>query len=163
MPLKAYRISSKPSALGDRFMDNVLRIESCWEWVGPKSKGYGRFRAICEDGVQRYLLAHRYAYECTKGPVPLDLNLDHLCKNKACCNPDHLEPVTHGENVRRSKHRFECKRGHATTENNTYWAIDTEGFKYKACRVCKNLNSMLRKRAMRAKSRGGIYGQNAIS
>jgi hypothetical protein len=69
----------------------------CWQWLlNMSSRGYGR---IWADG--RRHTAHRYVYEHFHGPIPEGLELDHLCRNKLCVNPDHLEPVTHIENVRR--------------------------------------------------------------
>jgi hypothetical protein len=70
----------------------------CWVWNSPTLvNGYGQVR---RGG--RSWLAHRYIYEQTFGPVPDGLDLDHLCRNIRCVNPDHLEPVTHAENMRRA-------------------------------------------------------------
>lgn len=60
------------------------------------NKGYGRVTRN-----QRQVYAHRLSYEASKGPIPKGYDLDHLCRNPRCINPDHLEPVTHGENMRR--------------------------------------------------------------
>ena len=69
-------------------------VSSCWEWTGTIRKdGYA-------SGAQ-----HRLYYVRAKGPIPAGLELDHLCNNKRCVNPDHLEPVTHAENVRRACER----------------------------------------------------------
>jgi hypothetical protein len=69
----------------------------CWVWLGLKSPdGYGRTAVGGRD-----VHTHRAVYECLVGPIPDGLQLDHLCRNRACCNPAHLEPVTQIENIRR--------------------------------------------------------------
>ena len=81
----------------DRFFDKVdLQLE-CWQWRGAVSgNGYGTFRF---EG--RIIRPHRFIYEALVGPIPDGLVIDHLCGNRLCVNPDHLEPVTNGENLRR--------------------------------------------------------------
>lgn len=70
----------------------------CWEWDGTLSvEGYGVFREN-----YRQIKAHRWTYEQFVGPIPDGLTIDHLCRNRRCVNPAHLEPVTAGENARRS-------------------------------------------------------------
>lgn len=86
-------------------------------------------------------MAHRIAYELVRGQVPEGLVLDHLCRNRACCNPDHLEAVTNYVNVvvrgeglsARHARAAHCKRGHAFTDDNTY--ITPKGAR--VCRVCQ--------------------------
>jgi hypothetical protein len=72
-------------------------LTGCWNWLKVKNEnGYGR---LTFGG--RTFLAHRFYYERACGPVASDIDLDHLCRNPACVNPDHLEPVSHAENMRR--------------------------------------------------------------
>lgn len=71
----------------------------CWEWTGGRSAaGYGMIR----DEGQVVVYAHRALYQLLVGPIPEGLELDHLCRNRACVNPAHVEPVTHEENMRRA-------------------------------------------------------------
>lgn len=95
----------------------------CWLWTGEiHTKGYGRMYG----GRNRRLLAHRVAYELFTGPIPLGLQLDHLCRVRLCVNPAHLEPVTCAENIRRSpislasiqRARTHCPQGHPYAGDN---------------------------------------------
>lgn len=82
----------------------VIQPEGCWEWTGNKIRtGYG----ACSKGRtgEYSALAHRRAYQMIVGPVPEGLELDHLCSRRSCINPDHLEPVTHQENIMRGHQR----------------------------------------------------------
>lgn len=89
-----------------RFWAKVDRHEGgCWVWMGGVNrKGYGQFGVLTAEGVVGYR-AHRLAYELEVGAIPPGMVLDHLCRNRRCVNPDHLEPVSDSENVRRGKDR----------------------------------------------------------
>ena len=93
--------------------------EPCWIWPGAPTKtgGYGRATV---GGCQQY--AHRASYEFFVGPVPDGLEIDHLCKNRMCINPRHLEAVSHQENMRRGRfaQATHCKYGHPFDADNTY-------------------------------------------
>lgn len=75
--------------------------DGCWLWTGgTKAAGYGHF-SVVRDGKWGKVIAHRYAYELLVGPIPVDLEVDHVCQEPRCVNPAHLEPVTVAENRRR--------------------------------------------------------------
>lgn len=110
--------------------------KGCWEWRGTRDKdGYGIMSI-----KRRNYRAHRWAYQSIRGEIPQGLVIDHLCRNRACCNPEHLEPVTVGENCRRGETvvarnlaKTECAKGHSFSGGNLY--IDPRGFR--GCKACR--------------------------
>lgn len=118
----------------DRFEAKALAddIGDCIIWVGARSKGgYGQLRVD-----YRLEYAHRLAYEQFVGPVPEGTEIDHLCRVRSCVNPEHLEPVTRRENLRRGLKGVlltRCVNGHPRTEQNTYVRPDGRG---RQCKVC---------------------------
>lgn len=128
-----------------RVQRSVTVVESgCWEWKDCTNEhGYGLFR-LAIKGEDHNVKAHRMAYIGAKGPIPDELSLDHLCRNRKCCNPDHLEPVTHQENCLRgvSPHamnaqKTHCANGHEFTPENTYFLKSKPGrLNGRACRIC---------------------------
>ena len=110
----------------ERFFKKVNKTETCWLWTaGVSTRGYGVFHNTLISS--KY--AHRYAYSAFVGAIPEGLVVDHLCGIKLCVNPEHLEPVTNKENLRRGEvgqknaehHRAKthCKNGHEYTEETT--------------------------------------------
>lgn len=106
----------------------------CWIWAASKNRdGYGLF-----FNGSKAVGAHRWAYENQFGPISKGLELDHLCRNRSCVNPSHLEPVSSLENTKRSPihygARTHCKHGHEYTPENTISRKDGG----RRCRTCKN-------------------------
>lgn len=108
----------------DRFLDKIRDGEGgCWEWTGHiKPNGYGQVRV----GNRKHNV-HRLAYEVLVGPIPPGLVIDHLCRNRRCLRPDHLEPVSQRVNVLRGEgpaarnaRSTHCVRGHTFDAVNTY-------------------------------------------
>lgn len=101
----------------------------CWIWTaGLQGGGYGQFNGGSRiDNSRRKCIAHVYTYEALVGPVPDGLELDHLCRVRKCCNPAHLEAVTHAENMHRglticaeNAAKVRCPDGHPYDDENTY-------------------------------------------
>lgn len=114
----------------------VAGPNDCWPYATLGANGYG-VASWWEGGIHRSTSAHRRAYEVAVGAIPAGLVVDHLCRNRACCNPAHLEAVTQKVNVERSVRSGEwkthCKRGHEYNEANTYRFPSGR----RTCRACR--------------------------
>jgi HNH endonuclease len=143
-----------------RFVE--INADGCWQWTGAirsgtsgNGGGYANFHAIDHTGA-RHRYAHRFAYSAFRAAIPRKMDMDHLCRNRACCNPDHLEVVTHRENIRRGEGpvgengaKTHCKRGHPFDEANTW--RDKNGGRY--CRACHAARQMVRNHRLRGPPR----------
>lgn len=166
--LWGYQVGADAAGLGDRvaevptwgmtihqrFLSKVVLSQGCWLWGGYlEENGYGR---LTVDGKPAW--AHRVAYELFVGPVPEGMELDHLCRNRRCVNPRHLEPVSHQENMCRSpvgaaafhRSKTHCPQGHPYSGDNL---IIYRGMRY--CRECQRRH----KREYKARKRSSTGNQ----
>jgi hypothetical protein len=122
--------------------------ESCWDWHGSLDRdGYGKASSR---------LAHRVVYEALKGPVEDGLVIDHLCRNRVCCNPRHMEIVSNAENILRGSswsavnaRKTHCPQGHPYDEENTYLTRLGK----RQCRSCHRKRDRERMRIKREQAR----------
>lgn len=125
-----------------RFWAKVLIGDDCWEWTASKDgPGYGIFRLN-----RRLYKAHRISYELLVGKIPDGLVIDHLCRNRACVNPSHMEPVTNRENILRGEglaakqaRQTHCKYGHPLFGSNLYVLPRGSKKGMRQCRECHRL------------------------
>ena len=125
--------------LPQRFWDRVMpTLDDCWVWLGAVShNGYGIF------GCKGNRRAHRHAYSALVGPVPADLDTDHLCRVRPCVNPAHIEPVTTRENTLRgdtipakNAAKTHCPQGHPLVDGNLCaWLLP-----WRSCLTCKHVD-----------------------
>ena len=120
------------------FDSYIDKTNSCWLWTGTLNRdGYGIYQGK---------IAHRIAYIKANGEYPANTVTDHLCRVRNCVNPDHLEAVSIGENVRRGrvsavvKQRHasvtHCRAGHEFTPDNLYLETGKDGYQRRHCKLC---------------------------
>jgi hypothetical protein len=138
----------------ERFEAKVQRTDGCWLWTAKlNNRGYGLFNIN-----KKMVAAHRVSYELYVGPIPEGHDIDHVksrgCTARHCVNPDHLEPVTHRENLLRGSGfaavnaaKTHCPRGHEYSPENTYVNPHPQGGRI--CRICKREGDRRRASARR--------------
>lgn len=121
----------------ERFFQYVHKAPSgCWEWTGGLDpNGYGKW-----SWQGKTIATHRLSYWVHAGPIPEGAVLDHLCRNRKCCNPEHLQPISIAENTLRgesdaakNKYKQTCGKGHPLVGENLYVRPDTQA---RMCRTC---------------------------
>jgi hypothetical protein len=149
----------KEKPLAERLWPKVVRpadVSACWEWAGARMRN--GYRVIGGPGGRqgRTLLAHRAVWELLNGPVPVGKELDHLCRNRGCVNPDHLEPVARRENWLRGESPSArvvrtaiCKQGHPLGDGNVY--LHRNGGRL--CLICYRATRARGQRRYRARQR----------
>ena len=136
-------------SLSERFEKKYqVNKEGCWIWVSRMNPyGYGVLTDYPIDGYhEKRIQAHRFAYEKYRGKIPEGLVIDHLCRNRACVNPWHLEITTAKTNILRGMgisakeaKQTHCKRGHPFSQDNTYLRIRKDGSVHRDCRECHRI------------------------
>ena len=131
----------------------------CWNWTAYcDPQGYGRFGIGSRaDNTRTSALAHHWSFTDAYGPIPEGKEIDHLCRNPSCVRPDHMEAVTHAENVQRGTHtasggwqraKTHCPEGHEYTPEITgLYPIHKNGhlYHYRACKECRRVSQRNRR------------------
>lgn len=132
------------------FLSKVRTGPDCWEWTAYKNPaGYGR--AVGPDGRKQYV--HRITYELFVGPIPEGLTVDHLCRNRGCCNPAHLEVVTRRENIQRGGKSLQTHCIHGHSLHDAYEDRRGDGSVSRKCRTCHKERVRLRNARLAAERR----------
>jgi hypothetical protein len=135
-------MSRKTGPTEARFWKRVkIDPSGCWLWQGSTARsGYGQFRAFVDK--KKSGVAHRFSYQLYRAEIPTGMILDHLCRVHRCVNPEHLEPVSYRENIRRGLQgvlRTHCKRGHEQIGDN----ILMRGNGKTSCKPCRRASAAI--------------------
>lgn len=144
-------LSPKERAI-NRFWRDTKKTDTCWLWLNKKN--HGGYGVIFAEGKNQ--LVHRYAWRLMRGPIERPLTLDHLCRNKLCVNPDHLEPLSSRDNTLRgynpaanNRRKTHCIRGHLLSGVNLV-CEKNRGNPRRKCRICSNHSCKMYKRRIRS-------------
>lgn len=151
-PMKGRDVPVKPRPVLDRMADKFLVGDGCWEWTAVRNSfGYGVIHRL--DAGSR--LAHRVLFEAMVGPVPDGMDLDHLCRNRGCVRPSHLEIVSRRVNImrgempqilkERGQAKTHCPAGHSYADQERYRRKDGS----RRCMECERIAARAR-RSVRA-------------
>lgn len=141
---RLYTEKGKKDMTKERLMAKLKDVNGCWEWQGYiHTSGYGRYY----KSHGKTFLVHREMYKYVKGEIPEDLVIDHLCRNRKCANPDHMEVVTRGENVLRgtapsAQHAkvTHCPQGHPYSGTNLAHSLNQKtGNLARVCKACRKI------------------------
>lgn len=160
----------KPLPAIDRTLRRIQVDErGCWNFMGMRNPlGYGRVGVgSMIDGTRGHAFTHRVTYEALVGPIPKGLVIDHLCRNTSCCNPAHLEPVTHTENMRRGETfaaanlaKTHCPFGHEYSGPNLGRDKATGA---RICRACRAQQQWNLRRARAAAEGRSVRTRRAVA
>ena len=155
-------VYTKRRPVEQRFFEKVrISPTGCEEWTGgTNGAGYGTFFLEWAGGANTKVLAHRWSYERMYGPIPNGLHLDHLCRNRICVNPLHLEAVTQRENTLRGESvaaihakKTECINGHPLSGDNLIYRANG---RWRDCRECKRAKDRRRYKKNKESDRGHL-------